>query len=138
MKISKILSPTQIVGGSFWGGPIAAVFYLRRNYLVLGKEDFAQKTLVFGGLFIVLLLGILPFIPEQFPKFIIPALYCLSARQIATTTQLEKEQIEQSEEYTFESNWKIFGVGALTLVLFLVVAILIMFALDYFGLTSIA
>tara|TARA_B110000211_G_C13877212_1_gene463529 strand:+ start:475 stop:660 length:186 start_codon:yes stop_codon:yes gene_type:complete len=37
MEVKKLLSPNQIALGSFWGGPIAAVYYLRQNYLAMGK-----------------------------------------------------------------------------------------------------
>lgn len=138
MEVRKILSPTQIAGGSFWGGPIATVYYLRKNYISLGKVDYAQKTLIYGIIFLTCLLGIIPFLPEKFPNLLIPMIYCLSAKQIASATQMEKEQIEQSEEYTFESNWKILGVGILTLLLFMIIAIVVMFLLDASGLVILA
>ena len=69
MKAMKIYSPTQIALGSFWGGSIAAVYFLRCNFLALGKEKDAQKTLVYGIVFNVVLLGILPFLPEEFSKY---------------------------------------------------------------------
>ena len=136
MDVKTVLSPTQIAVGSFWGGPIATVYYLRKNYLAIGNEELAQKTLLFGVVFLIFLLGLLPFLPEKFPNMIIPFAYCLAARKIAEATQLKKEQIENSEEYIFESNWKIFGVGVLTLLLFSVVALVVMFALEAVGLVS--
>ena len=79
------------------------------------------------------MLGLIPFLPEKFPTIALPLAYCLAARQIAKTTQLKKEQIEGSEEYTFESNWKIFGVGILTMLIFLILAIAVLFVLDAAG-----
>ncbi|GGB14863.1 hypothetical protein [Agarivorans gilvus] len=138
MEVKKVLSPAQIAGGSFWGGPIATVYYLRKNYLLIGNEALAQKTLIYGAIFIIFLMAILPFLPEKFPNMVLPLAYCLAARQIAETTQLKKDQIEGSEEYTFESNWKIFGVGILTLLIFLIVAMAVMFALEAASIVSLA
>lgn len=138
MNARIVLSPNQILGSSLWGGPIAAVYYLRRNYLALGKEELAQKALILGVIFIALLLGLIPFLPEKFPNMALPLIYCLSAKQIATTTQLEKINIEQNDAYTFESNWKILGVGFLTLISFLVISILVIFMLDAIGFLSLA
>ena len=138
MEEKKLLSPTQIAGGSLWGGPIATVYYLRRNYLSLGKDDYAQKTLLYGTIFIIFFMCFLPFIPEEFPNVVLPLIYCLSAQKIAATTQLEKEKIEQSEEYTFESNWKIFGVGILTLVLLFVMAVIVILGFEAAGFVSLA
>lgn len=134
MEVKKLLSPNQIALGSFWGGPIAAVYYLRQNYLAMGKGEYAQKTLTYGMLLIVSLLGLLPFLPEQFPNMLLPLMYSVCAKQVAITTQLEKKNIEESEEYTFESNWNIFGVGILTLLLFCALALMVIFMLESLGL----
>ncbi|MGO3346386.1 MAG: hypothetical protein ACTIM4_14110 [Marinomonas sp.] len=133
MEISKVLSPVQIAAGSFWGGPIATVYYLRKNYLLQGRNDYAQKTLVYGILFIIALLVVLPFIPDAFPGMVIPIAYCLAAKKIALKTQMSKTMIESSEGYTFESNWMIFGVGIVTLVAFLSIIIGYLSVLDLFG-----
>ena len=133
MEAKKVLSPAQIAGGSFWGGPIATVYYLRKNYLATGNKELAQKALLYGTLFIIFMLGLIPFLPEKFPSIALHLAYCLAARQIAKTTQLKKEQIEGSEEYTFESNWKIFGVGILTMLIWLILGIAGWFVLDAAG-----
>ncbi|KXS53062.1 MAG: hypothetical protein AWU57_2555 [Marinobacter sp. T13-3] len=136
MDEKKLLSPAQIAGGAFWGGPLATVYYLRKNYLALGKDDYAQKTLAYGVLFVIALLALLPFIPESFPNLVIPLGYCVAARQIAISTQMEKAQIEETEGYTFESNWKIFGVGALTLLAFFALALSVIMMFEKAGLLT--
>ncbi|PPK50029.1 hypothetical protein [Marinobacter persicus] len=133
MDEKKLLSPAQIAGGAFWGGPLATVYYLRRNYLALGRDDYAQKTLVYGVLFVIALLVLLPFIPESFPNLVIPLAYCFAARQIASSTQMGKVQIEEAEGYTFESNWKIFGVGILTLLAFFAMALSVIMMFEEAG-----
>ena len=138
MESSKVLSPNQILAGSFWGGPIAAVYYLRRNYIALGKDDYAQKTLAYGIIIIVFLLGLLPFLPEKFPNMILPLAYSFAAMQLATSTQLRKQMIEESDEYEFESNFKIFGVGLVTLVFFLVSVALVIMMFESAGFVSLS
>lgn len=138
MHKSQMYSPNQIAGGSFWGGPIAAVYFLRENFLVLGKTHEAQLTLIGGAAFIVILIGLLPFLPDKFPNMAIPLLYCLSAKQIASSWQLSKDAIANSDQFTFRSNWRIFGVGFAFMVLFLVIALAVMFVLDLIGVISLA
>ena len=60
-------------------------------------------------------------------------LYSLAAKSIAGSTQMEKEQIEQSEEYAFESNWKVFWVSTLILLMTILVAIAVVFIFDAAG-----
>ncbi len=136
IKIMKMYSPSQVGLGSFWGGPIASVIFLRSNFRKLGKVTEARNTLIYGILFIVVLLGILPFIPDWFPNIAIPLAYCLYAKSVAEKMQLKREEIAESEEYTFESNWKVFGIGTATLLVFLVIAVGIMFGLESLGLIS--
>nr|CAP47474.1 putative integron gene cassette protein [uncultured bacterium] len=138
MENRIIYSPNQIGLGSFWGGPIAAVYMLRSNYLVIEKEDYAQKVLSYGFIFTIALLAILPFLPEKFPNMIIPLLYCYSAKQIAESTQLKKDDIENNESNDFASNWKIFGIGTLTLIIFLVIAVIELVVLETMGVITLA
>lgn len=136
MSARKVLSPAQIALGSVWGGPLAAVYFLRKNYIAIGNEDYAQKSLVLGIIFVALLVGVLPFLPENFPRIALPLAYSLGARAISEATQLKKDQIKSSAEYEFESNWKIFGIGAITLIMGLVIIILSVFVFDAIGITS--
>lgn len=136
--ITNVYSPNQILGGSFWGGPIAAVYFLWKNYLALGKVEYAEKTLIIGSFFVIAILGGLPFLPESFPNMVIPIAYSFAAKQLAVTTQLEKSQIQDDENYLFHSNWRVFGISTLTLLLLFTVAVVVMFTMDSFGIISLA
>lgn len=133
MNQTKIYSPIQIALGSFWGGPIAVVYFLHKNYISLNNEELARKTIILGSLFLIALLGILPFLPENFPSIVIPLAYSLTGKQLALNTQLSKEKIQDDENYTFESNWNVFAIGILTLLLFMAFAVAIMFGLESAG-----
>lgn len=137
-ELAKIYSPNQVLGGSFWGGPIAVVYFLWKNYVVLGKLEEAKNCLVFGSVFILVVLVGLPFLPESFPNIVIPIAYSIGAKQLAVSSQLDKKQIIESESYTFQSNWKVLGIGTLTLLLFLVVAIFLVFAMEILGIITFA
>ena len=139
MNKLKIYSPNQILLGSFWGGPIAVVYFLYRNYTLLDNNEYAKKTIFLGSFLILVLLELLPFLPEKFPNMIIPLFYSLLGKQLAIQTQLSKENINNNENYLFESNWKIFGIGTLTLFIFLAISIAIMLGLesmDFINLTE--
>ena len=133
---SDLNDPGQVFWGSFWGGPIAAVYFLRANYLSLGKFGEAAKALLFGSIFLIAIVLLLPFLPERFPNIVLPLIYWFSARQIATTTQVDKSGIEAGDRFVAASNWKVFGIGTATLVLFFVAIVPIYFVLDAFGLIS--
>lgn len=136
MEAKKFYSPNQILLGTFWGGPVAATYFLRSNYLALGKNTEAQKTLVLGTAFVLILIVISPMIPEQFPASPIIVMYSALARYIAVSSQLGKSEISESNNYRFASNWAIFGLGILTMATYLVLAIAIALGLEYVGLIS--
>lgn len=136
MSEIKIYSPNQILFGSFWGGPVAVVYFLRNNYISLNNDEYAKKTLIVGSLFILALCGILPFLPENFPNMVIPLAYSFFAKQLSVTTQLSKEAIENNENHTFESSWKVLGVGTLALLLFLLIVMIVMLILNFIGIDS--
>jgi heme O synthase-like polyprenyltransferase len=126
MERKKVYTPNQILGGSLWGGPLASIYFLRYNYLTLGKEEAAQKTLLYGGIFIILLLGLIPLVPQNFPRLIVPLSYCLAAWQLAYSTQLKKEEIAADEACDFASNWKTFGISTLAMACFFIIVIIVM------------
>jgi len=138
MEPKKFYSPLQIALGSLWGGPLAAVYFLRKNYLALGKTESAQKTVVIGSLLILALIALLAYLPENFPSMIIPFVYCAAAAKVAMSTQLEKADIAKADEFEFASNWGVFGLGIVSLVLFFIFAVVIMLIMDFMGLITLA
>ena len=83
MQKIAIYSPVQVVTCSFFGGPFAAVFVLKKNFDALGDKAGSLKTIIWGSVFIVLLFLSLPFLPEKFPHYVLPLAYSIAAREIA-------------------------------------------------------
>lgn len=132
----KIYSPNQIAAGSFWGGSIAAFYFLYRNYVSLGNDHYARTTIYIGSIVTILIFAIIPFLPDSFPNLILPLSYTVAAQQICINTQLTKEDIQTSNDYTFASNWKVFGIGLFTLMLSLAIIIVLLLSLESFGMIS--
>jgi hypothetical protein len=130
----KIYSPLQVGIGSFLGGPIAAVFVLWKNFAALDKRLAATQTLIWGLVFLLVLLLVLPYLPDKFPNTAIPIAYSIGAVSVAKSFQMSKESIRDSEQYTFQSNWNVFGISIGFLVAFLAIAIGWIMGLDYLGL----
>ncbi len=133
----KLHSPLQVFVGSYWGGPLYAVYSVRKNFIVLGHAEGASKTLAYGSIFIVFLLVLLVFIPGDYPNIVIPIIYCSAGKLLVEKFQLNKAAINESTDFVFESNWKIFGLGFLFLIAFLAMCIVEILVLDYSGLVKI-
>src|SRR4051812_35538525 len=111
MNKTPIYSPKQIFAGSFLGGPIALVYFLRNNFQRLGNNTVAAQTLLWGVLFNIIILAAIPFLPKHFPNYVIPLAYSWIARGIADANQLNKESIATSLQFCFHSNWRVLGLS---------------------------
>jgi hypothetical protein len=133
---SRLYTPLQIRAGSFLGGPIASVFFLRENFRVLGKVSEARTTLAWGIVFIVGLLAVLPFLPTRLPNIVIPLAYSIAAGSIAEKWQLQKQAIVDSGVYQLHSSWRVFGLALLFLFAFLIVGVVVYLCLVALGLRT--
>ena len=103
------------MAGAFLGGPVGLIYFLRENFVALGDDALAKRSLVYGAALIVALLVILPFLPEKFPSSPITIVYMIIGYQIANSRQMTRGAIEASTHYTFHSDWRVFGLGLVCL-----------------------
>ncbi len=118
----KLYSPFQVALGSFFGGPLAMVYFLWQNFKTLGKQHAAKQTIIWGVVFNLALLVSLQLLPNKFPEIVIPFIYSLVAMQMVTSWQMSKEAIEASINYHFQSNWRVFAYGTALFFTWLVMA----------------
>jgi hypothetical protein len=131
---AKLYTPAQIRAGSFLGGPIAAAYLLRGNFLVLDRGPEARTTVVWGVVFVAGLMALLPFLPTRFPNLIVPLLYSIAAGSVADKWQLQKQAIVDSGKYQIQSNWRVFGMALLFMIAFMLIVVLEIFCLVALGL----
>lgn len=132
--MKKLYTPTQIALATYLAGPFAAIFFLKRNFEALGKETFARKTLRIGLLLSFLLLIIQPFLAEVAPGVVLPVLYLVPVIMVVKNHQMTKDEIRNSDDYVFQSSWKVFGMGIILMLAFYVMAIIFMIILESLGL----
>jgi hypothetical protein len=108
-----LYSPTQAASGALLGGPVGLIYFLRQNFVMLGNKSAARMCWILGALLIATILVVLPFLPAKFPSSLITIVYIVIARYVAEKHQATKQVITESAEYTFQSNWNVFGMGLL-------------------------
>ena len=133
---TKLYSPNQVAAAAFFGGPIAAIYVLWQNFRTMGNDHAARQTIWIGAGLFILLLAVLPFLPESFPNSALPAGYTVAAFTIAHTYQMSKAAISGSEQYAFQSNWKVAGLAVMFLVATAAVIFIELLALDHLGVIS--
>jgi len=103
----KMYSPNQVLIGSLFGGPLAMLFFLWENFKTLGKSNEAKFTVIYGIVFVIALITFPQFLPQQILGIIIQVVYSLCALQVVNSMQMSKDDIEDTANYSFQSNWRV-------------------------------
>src|SRR5271166_4121575 len=115
---SRLYTPAQIRVGTFVGGPIAAAYLLRENFLRLGRGSEARTTVLWGVALTAALMALAPVLPKNVPNVVIPLLYSIVAGSVAEKWQLRKQAIRDSGWYQIQSNWRVLGISLLFMIAF--------------------
>lgn len=134
--MKKVYSPVQIWMGTFIGGPFAAMYFLKSNFDILGKPLLSKITIQIGLAASILLLLVLPFLPENFPNNIIPIIYFVPVVMVVKQHQLTKKEISESPEYDFHSSWQVFGISLGLMLVFFLIAMGDLFIFEQLGLVT--
>jgi len=112
------------------------IFMLKKNFDAMKDNAASRLTIIIGVLFIVLLFSVLPFLPGKTPNYLLPIIYSAAARGIAERYQMSKQAISGSEQFGFHSGWNVAGITLGFFVLFLVLIVPWVIALQMLGLLS--
>jgi hypothetical protein len=130
---SKMFSPIQAGVAAFMGGPLAATYVLRKNFLALGNMGRARSTLTWGLILSALIILIIPFIPDWLPNMASSVIYLVVTNLVMQKYQLSRNQIIESDRYRFQSNWLVLLVIVLAITLLIAVAVPYVMALEAIG-----
>lgn len=121
----KLYSQRAISIATFLGGPLAAGYLVRENYLELNKPDDAKKAFVYGLLATVAVFGFIFIMPESImekvPNQIIPLIYTAIIYYVVEQTQGEILKLHKELGNEFYSGWKAARVGFVSLLLLITV-----------------
>ena len=122
-EVRKLFSPTQGALGAFLLGPITGLYAVQANFAAMGESAKRANTFVYGSILILAVALVSPLLPEKIPAFAFGLLYMLPTRMFMDKFQLSKQQIIDSLEYKFQSNWLVFGAGVLGIIIYLILII---------------
>lgn len=122
-KDLKFYSQRAIGIATFFGGPLAACYLVRENYLALNKPDEAKKALLYGLLATVAVLGFIFMMPERVmdkvPNQVIPLIYTAIIYYVVEHTQGDTLKLHEKFGNEFISGWKAALVGFVAMLIFL-------------------
>jgi hypothetical protein len=68
--MAKIYNLNQIIYGSLVGGPIAAAYYVGKNFQLMGNRK-AQKNVIAIGLITAMILSLVALLPFELPSSVV-------------------------------------------------------------------
>jgi hypothetical protein len=118
----ELYSPQQVALAAFLGAPIAACWFIARNYRNLGNNQAGNVWLVSGLIGTVAILAICFYLPDGFPNQLIPISYTFGLLYAAKAVQGEAVTQHTAAGGRLGSWWTVAGVGLLCLIAILVIA----------------
>jgi hypothetical protein len=120
---TKFYSQRAITIASYFGGPLAAGYLIRQNFINLGKEDYGKYSMFIGIISTLLIfIGIFS-IPEhiinKIPNPLIPLIYTGIIYLINEKLQGKDLKEHKENNGEFYSAWKAAGIGAICTVILL-------------------
>jgi hypothetical protein len=120
-KDLKFYSQKAIGIATFIGGPLAAGYLIRENYLTLNKPDEGKKSLIIGIISTIILFGGIFMIPESImdkvPNQILPLIYTGIIYLIVEKIHGQILNKHKENKNEFFSGWKAAGIGLISLVI---------------------
>jgi hypothetical protein len=123
-----LYSPRQIYVAAFLGSPIAAAWLIHRNFITLGNESRALRTLGLGFAATVVLAVVGFYLPSRFPNVLLPIVYSVATYQYALFLFKGAYNKHLTEGGRKGSWWMVIGVSLLAILTFLGVGFAIAFA----------
>ncbi len=123
--IGLILHSQKSIGiASFFGGPLAAGYLIRENYLALNKPDEGKKSLLIGIISTLIIFSVLFMIPEpiidKIPSQLFPLIYTIIILYIVAKIQGTILSQHKAHNNEFFSGWRATGIGLISSAIMLV------------------
>jgi hypothetical protein len=117
----RFYSQRAIAIATYFGGPLAAGYLVKKNYETLGQPDNARKSLIIGIVSTILIFAGIFSIPEEIidkiPNALIPLIYTGIIYLIVERVQGESLKNHKESGGEFYSGWKAAGVGAIAMLI---------------------
>ena len=113
---------------------MAMVYLLWKNFQVLENPHGMRQILIWGSIFIIMMIGFAPLLPTTWPDYALPIGYALGARSLAESFQMSKQAIGASQDYEFQSVGNVIAISIAFLLAMIAVTLVLLLGLAAIGL----
>lgn len=130
----KFYSKKAITIATYFGGPLAAGYLIKKNYQSLNQPDKGSLSIKLGIISTLILFSGIFMIPEelidQIPNALIPAVYTIIIYFIVSKTQGQYLKEHKETGGDFYSGWNAAGVGFISLLIIVAFIFLSSFVIE--------
>jgi len=134
---STLYTPRQVIIGTFFGGPVAATYFIKQNYDAVFDASLSSRSLTIGGIFSLVLLLVMPFIPEWVPGVVVYMPYFVFVVIFAHKHLISKDTIINSDEYMPQSSIKVLLFAILFMTFYMVLMVGYILGLEAAGIIAV-
>lgn len=117
----------QILIGTFLGGPLAGIYFIKKNFDAMGDTAQAKKTVIIGLSLVAALLALLPVMPEFIPGVVYAIAYASTAQAIYIQKQIS---LKDNPRY---SHWNVTLVVVISILVFVAIILPLIYLYDMLG-----
>lgn len=122
-EVQKFYSQRAIAIATYFGGPLAAGYLVKKNYETLGQPGNARKSLIIGIIATILLLTGIFSLPkgtiDKIPNALFPLVYTGIIYLLVEKFQGKSLKNHKEAGGVFYSGWKAAGIGAIAMLVLL-------------------
>ena len=125
----KLYSPGQIALAAFLGAPVAACWFISRNYRQLDQPQAARQWFMWGVVGTVVLFIVAWFLPDRFPAQAVPIGYTFGFFHAAKQLWSDTIATHRAANGRLASWWAVAGISLLFLAAIFTLILGVIFAL---------
>ncbi|MBX3024097.1 hypothetical protein KF840_04220 [bacterium] len=117
-----LYSPRQVVSATMLASPLAGAWLLAANFQRLGDRPARTRSLTWGILGTIAVFVIAWFLPDRFPRLLLPLIYGVIMHLAANRLQGPAFAAHLAAGGRRHSSWRVLGIGLLVLGILLLTA----------------
>lgn len=134
--VARVYSVRQIATAAFFGSVLAGAWLIATNFKVMGQQDLARKTIGWGIVAVIAVIGLAFVLPDKMPNYVVPLACAIGLRAWAEARfgkLLKQHKTAGGSQYSW---WRVLGLVLLFVAILFTAAFLIALLLYALGIVA--
>jgi hypothetical protein len=130
-------TPRQVYVAAFLGTPLAAAWFVRKNFLLAGAPARASTAMWRGIVLTTAVFVLAYFLPERTPNILLPLAYSVLIYIYAQSVFDKPVKLHLESGGRRGSWWEVIGIGIATMALVVILAFAVIYLLATIGIVTV-